>query len=187
MSSVFIICYAHPSRQTHRTSLDTHSLATTKHIPSITCTVILSLSHPSPVCEIIMHNVLRVYENTDSESAVNKLLPWGNICIMFTSLRYMFFCVTYQNHSLPLHTPHSALYSCLCASVSVCVCQTALLHPLLHLFSQLRARRERGVSTRVRTTPTSSPVTLHLLFSVSWNNLIDGNKAIKIEMLCFSA
>ncbi|XP_038572946.1 neuromedin-U-like isoform X1 [Micropterus salmoides] len=39
--------------------------------------------------------------------------------------------------------------------------RTPLLHPLLHLVSQLHTRRERGLSMRVCTTHVSFPFTLH--------------------------
>lgn len=53
---------------------------------------------------------------------------------------------------------------CLAQPVSVCICvgQTPMLHPLLHLLSQLHTGRERGLSMRVCTTHISYPIKLAL-------------------------
>lgn len=90
-----------------------------------------------------------------------------------------------------------AVYSCLCVwlYLRVSVCQTPVLHPLLHLVSQLHTRREKGLSVHVCTTHVSSPFTPHfcffcccfLLYEIISQTLIDEAKILKILCFCFLA
>lgn len=115
-----------------------------------------------------------VYQNTDAEAATKKCLHWESICIMFAFLHCS--CLLERNKD-PLFAAEDSIsctfplrwscYSCLhvwLLSVCLCVCQTPVLHPLLHIVSQLHTRREKGLSMRVCTTNVSSPFTLRVFF-----------------------
>lgn len=109
---------------------------------------------------------------------------WINSCTEEAFVLWLHLCVACscvlirgkQCFSLCLCTLH-ILYSSfagagihICVSGSICVCLSVhqtpvpVLHPLLHLVSQLHTRRERGLSAHVCTTHVSSLFTLHLLF-----------------------
>lgn len=87
---------------------------------------------------------------------------------------------------------HACVSGSTCVFVCVCVGQTPVLHPLLHLLSQLHTGRERGLSMHVCTTHVSYPFnpSLSLFFLLLYKNnltaLIGKTKTVKNQAVCFS-